>query len=424
MSAQRPWSVHRLVRLLTLLGLLLASATAASAVGGTVVARGLANPRGLVVASDGTLYVSEAGSGGSDTFNGPPNFGPGPSHRGTSARVSRIGADGTATLVAGNLPSLALGGYEVIGPSTLVEVDGDLLVVTGYVHQAMAAAPNEAAVLRINRTTGAVTLVSDIGAFERANDPDGFGIESDLNGIAASADGAVYVGDAGGNALYRVDPRSGQLSLVTVFDGLPGAGPNPARGNRNELDPVPTGVAMAADGSVYVGFLSGFPFPTGAAKVVRVARDGAVSDALTGLTAVVGVAVGPDGLLYVVEFASGFDLNAQPPGWKNDSGRVLRVLPTGATQVVADGLNRPYGIAFDKTGNLFVTNHSDAPPEAGAQGEVVRFTAVAPPAVQVALPATGGDAGMRERLLILLAGLALACSGLLVRGRRQAQRRS
>ena len=105
MSAQRRYA-HRLVRLLTLLGLLLASATAASAVGGTVVARGLANPRGLLVASDGTLYVSEAGSGGSDTFTGPPNFGPGPSHRGTTARVSRIGADDAATLVAGNLPSL------------------------------------------------------------------------------------------------------------------------------------------------------------------------------------------------------------------------------------------------------------------------------------------------------------------------------
>jgi hypothetical protein len=37
----------------------------------TVVAKNLANPRKLVVGSNGTVYVAEAGSGGRDRFSSP-----------------------------------------------------------------------------------------------------------------------------------------------------------------------------------------------------------------------------------------------------------------------------------------------------------------------------------------------------------------
>src|SRR5205814_2319773 len=59
---------------------------------------------------------------------------------------------------------------------------------------------------------------------------------------------------------------------------------NPFRGNKPELDPVPTGVAAGPDGTLYVANLSGFPYVAGKAKVLRVTPRGAVSDAATGLT--------------------------------------------------------------------------------------------------------------------------------------------
>jgi sugar lactone lactonase YvrE len=109
---------------------------------------------------------------------------------------------------------------------------------------------------------------------------------------------------------------------------------------------------------------------------VHVGPDGVLADAATGLTAVVDVEVGPDGALYVTEFAAGFDAEGQS-GWMANSGRLVRLGTDGGVEVVADGLNKPNGIAFDDAGNLYVTVDSDAPPEAGPQGRLLRFDRVA-----------------------------------------------
>ena len=68
---------------------------------------------------------------------------------------------------------------------------------------------NENAVLRINPQTGAVASVADLGAIEKTTNPDGLGIDSNLYGLALATDGNLYVADAGGNALYRVNPAGG-----------------------------------------------------------------------------------------------------------------------------------------------------------------------------------------------------------------------
>ncbi|MDP9359729.1 MAG: ScyD/ScyE family protein [Chloroflexota bacterium] len=349
------------------------AATPALPPGATVAATGLANPRGVAVADDGGVYVAEAGLGGSDPFESPAF---GPSTRGTSGQVSRIAPDGTKAAVATGLPSFALGGFEVVGPAGLVTAQGALWLATSHFVPGVGPRPNEAAVLRVDPASGAVTTVGDLGAAEQEANPDGFIIESDPYGLVMGADGNLYVAEAGANALYRVDPASGQLSRVTVFAGLLGTEPNPARNNLSESDPVPTGIAAAPDGSLYVGFLSGFPFLPGTAKVVRVAPDGTTTDAVTGVTAVADVELGPDGLLYVVEFGT-FDATTQPPGWAADSGRVLRILADGTQEVVAQGLNKPNGMAFDTVGNLYLGVNSDVPPQAGPQGMLVRLDGVA-----------------------------------------------
>ena len=71
-------------------------------------------------------------------------------------------------------------------------------------------------------------------------------MESNLYGMALGADGNLYVADAGGNALYRVNPRTGELTVATVFAGLPTSRANPNRGGKNELDPAPTGASTSA----------------------------------------------------------------------------------------------------------------------------------------------------------------------------------
>ncbi len=179
--------------------------------------------------------------------------------------------------------------------------------------------------------------------------------------------------DAAGNVLYQVNPSTGAFKVVAVFPGLPGDGPNPDRGGKNEVDPVPTGVAVAPDGTIYVSYLGGGAPTPGRAKVVKVSPSGAISDAVTGLTYATGVAVGPDGLLYVAELTLGLDTSKQPPMPK--PGRISRVLADGTKQVIADNLIAPNGIAFDKAGNLYATTGTIDP----KNGQVMKWSGVAAP---------------------------------------------
>ena len=422
-----------------LVGTLGAAAQAAC----TPIATGLVNPRFLAVADDGTVYVTEAGAGGAEPVLTPPGEGPGgpPGTRGTSGRVTRIAPGGVKSVVAGNLPSYFQPVEGSSGPSGIALAGGALWVAVGGAGPAtprLTPLANENAVVRINPQTGAVEKVADIGAYERASNPDPNAIDSNLYGAAVGADGMLYVADAGGNTLYRINPSTGALSVVAVLPGLPvteaeippGLFPpgvpfgNPFRGNKPELDPVPTGVAAGPDGNLYVANLSGFPYVAGKAKVSRVTPGGPVGDAATGLTMAVSVAFGPDGMLYASQIATGFQLTGPDAPPTISPGAVVRVRPDGTRQVVAGNLNAPNGIAFDRAGNLYVVvNAAFGPPD---QGQVLRCAGVATPAMP-GLPSTGaggsGGGGRSPVAPLALAGAALTCGiGLLALRRRAPSR--
>lgn len=188
---------HRRVPLLALLGLVLAAlgpladaqeATPPAAgtpagslpAGTTVVATGLANPRSVAIADDGRIYVSGAGLG-DEPFESPAFA---PSSRGTTGQVSRIDPGGTPPVVAADLPSFALGGSEVVGPAGLVAADGALWLVNSHHLPGLTPRPNKAALLRIDPSGGAVATVADLSAFERENNPDGFGVEAATGTVA------------------------------------------------------------------------------------------------------------------------------------------------------------------------------------------------------------------------------------------------
>ncbi len=379
--------------------------------GCSVFASDLAQPRFLAVGADNAVYVTEAGSGGSEQIARPaqlPPQVPAASNRGTSGRVTRIAPDGSKRVVASGLPSYAsemevggAGGIAVAGNSLWVAV-GNPGPLTPFVQPL----PADGSVHRVDIASGTVTKVVDLGEMERGSNPDGTLVDTNLYGLATAPNGTVYVADAGGNAVYSVNPANGQARVLATIGGLPSPQPNPARGGRNELDPVPTGVTVGVDGNVYVGLLSGAPFPEGAAKVVRITPAGQVSDAATGLTAVTGVAMGPDRNLYVSEIFR-LDLTAQPPAMR--PGRVLRVLANGTKQVVAENLNTPNGLAFDRAGNLYIATGSTTP-----AGQVLRCTAVAG---ATALPSTGGGLPVAPAAALTAAFTAALAGAALVRRR-------
>src|SRR5262249_55289449 len=126
---------------------------------------------------------------------------------------------------------------------------------------------------------GTTTLVADLSAWLRANPT------AHLWG-EISADGEPYGLAAGNGALWITESNHEQLLKVT---------PDGTVTRVIDLSPlgdvVPTGVAIAPDGGIYIGFLTALPWTDGVSKVIEVAPDGTTTDVWTGLTAVTDVTV-------------------------------------------------------------------------------------------------------------------------------------
>jgi len=365
---------------MTLVG---AVGSAGAAAAGTVLASGLNSPRYVWVTDDGTAYVSEAGTGGSEQVAGAPDSPTSGGNRGMSGQVTKVAPDGTKTVIAKGLPSY--GGGEVVGPAGIVYANGFVWLAIGGAAFDAGIKPlaMEDTVVKIDPATGAVTMVADIGAYEVAKNPDGYGINSDLYGMTLGVDGNLYVADAGGNAVYQVNPQTGAFKVVAVIPGVtvspsdfppgvlpPGQTGNPERGGKPEVDPVPTGIAAGEDGSLFVTLLPGALLP-GKSKVVNVTMDGTVTDVIGGgLTTLVGAGAGPDGNLYIASLSAGFSESGPPK-----PGAVMRVLAGGKTEVVAADLPFPNGIDFNPAGDLYVvTNTINAGPQ--PLGQLVRFDGI------------------------------------------------
>jgi sugar lactone lactonase YvrE len=421
-------------RVSTVMGVALVSAfivaslasVAGAADGGTVIATGLNSPQGVLVAPDGSVWVIDSGVGGDQerTMKNPETGQDVKVTIGETARVVQIAPDGKQT-VAATLPSIATP-EEASGGSRLALLNGALYATSGGWTEAdlgPAAPPNTAAVVKIEG--GKATEVAQPWKLEKEKNPGGFALDSHPYGLAAGPDGSLWVADAGGNDLLKVNPSTGQIDLVAVFPGIPGPMANPERGGANESDPVPTGVAFGADGAAYVSLLPGAPFLPGSSKVVKVSADGRISDYATGLTMTTDLRSGPDGNLYAVQFGQFTETGPVP-----NSGKILRIKAGGASEVLLSGLSFPTSIDFNPAGDAFVTTNGVGAP---GSGEVVKFAALTSaagtPLPPPALPTTGGGAVETTAPLVAVAalGLALVAGGLALRRRRVAvvvQRRS
>ena len=308
-----------------------------------IVASGLTNPRGFTWADDGTLYVALAGTGGpnlptedAQAIEAFLGF-----YGGPSAAVVRI-QDGCPVTVADGLPSFVDGTGGVIGVSDVAILGGQLYATVdggGTVH---GNPEQPVGLYRIN-ADGTFAVVADLSAWMRANpvaerppaddDPDG-----EVWHLLPTADESAF---------WVVETNQGQLLQITPDGAVTRVA------DLSEGHPVPTGIAPAPDGGVYVGYLTAFPFPDEAARVVHVAPDGTVTDHWTGLTAVVALAVGPDDALYALEMVT--NSIDEDPFILPDTGRLVRQTGPDTLEVVAEGLNFPVGMDFGPDGALYLS---------------------------------------------------------------------
>jgi hypothetical protein len=341
------------------------AAPSAGAIAITPVASGLDNPRGLAFGPNGALYVAEAGVGGSDFCFDHAGFGH--ACAGMSGAVTRLWQGKQERILQG-LPSLADEFGEALGPSDVSPLgNGNLYVTIGLgdnpaLRDTFPASAGPYGWLVKGNMSGDWKPVADISGFEAASDPDagqpGSTVDSNPYAVAAVPNGQAVV-DAGGNDLLWVD-KSGDTSLLAVFP----VRLVPFGGDTIPMQSVPTSVTVGPDGAFYVGELTGFPFPPGAANVYRVVPGQQPTVYASGFTDIIDVAFGRDGSLYVAEISHFGFLSGDP------AGGIWRVPPGGGMkQLLTTSVVSPGGIAVAWDGTLYVTTCA---PCAGT-GEVVRI---------------------------------------------------
>jgi hypothetical protein len=129
-------------------------------------------------------------------------------------------------------------------------------------------------------------------------------------------------------------------------------------------------------------FRPGWPYTDGTAKVIHIAPDGTVTDFWTGLTAVSDLVIGPDGMLYALELATGNTM--EPPFLTPNNGRIVRMTGTGTLEPVVTGLDAPAYIGFGPDGALYLSTPSYAADAGVGHGEILRIDMSSGLAVSVA----------------------------------------
>jgi hypothetical protein len=332
----------------------------------TVVLDGLMNPRGVAIAANGSVYVAEAGSGGSIPLGSGPE---GDLFGGLTGQIRVVNpATGQSQVLVSGLTSAAgQDGSAAIGVSGLATQGSTVYAIMGESSNAIPPAASgpfaDTARAQLGRLlmvtpSGSVRTVADVGGFDYAwtatNPVDGTPDAQDANpyGLLATP-GTVLVADAGANAITGV-PANGRPSEPILVDASPGDFLS---------DAVPTCIAPNGSGGYWIGTLNG---------KIRPLTGGNVGDpiSLSGdpFITIGGCTSDGNGGLYVTDQAAFFF--GQPGGIYHvtSSGVVSTVL---AGSFGPGGFFSPSGIALSADGTaLYVAVNSIDP----THGQLLKIT--------------------------------------------------
>jgi len=212
---------------------------------------------------------------------------------------------------------------------------------------------------------GGTTVLADLAAFAAAHPqpasslgdfPGETAYNSDPYDVAAYRGGYV-VADAGANDLLEVSEQ-GTISVLARFRALSEVAPANLIGNPKPItikaQAVPTSVAVGPDGALYVGLLRGVPSDPGTAYIYRVVPGQQPTIWARGLTAVTAIAFDSAGRLLATEY--NVDGLLAPD---TDPGALVRISCDGktVTTLPVPGLYQPTGLAVDPDGTVYVSNY-------------------------------------------------------------------
>lgn len=358
-----------------------------------VVATGLDSPRGLTFGPDGSLYVTEAGRGGTGGCIPAPGAG-------TDGVVMCYGATGAVTRIQNGqqervitgLPSLATPipntsfTYNAFGPQDIqFDSTGKAYAVIGLgsspeQRDNVLKIPEFGQLIAINQLNSVSpwTKLADLAAYEGLYNPDSTGSSLynpyqngiDSNPYAFLIQGnTAYIVDAAGNDLFKVKTDGSGLELVTIFPERPVTDPD--TGETIGMQSVPTSIATGPDGALYVGELTGYPNPDGAARIFRVGADNQPVIYADGFSQIVDFTFDDQGGLYILEFASTSLVSPDTIPY----GALIYVAPDGTRKTIAsEGLLYPTALALASNGDIYISNRGYV----SGQGQVVQIAVPEP----------------------------------------------
>ncbi len=286
-----------------------------------IIAKDLNTPLGLTFDPAGRLFVSEAGSGQSNS------------------QISMVENNQVRPVITGLLS--VTDGPAFLGITHLLFANDSLYFlhgVNGMLYSVKTSELNPAQPRSVQQLTSQF-LRPFVDGLKAVNP-----LNSNAYNLTADAQGTIYIVDAGSNVVIKRTKGTGKLEMVAKLPNV-----------TDKQEPVPTGIVH--DGTnLLVSTLSGYPFTKGSAVIYQVTPSGQVSIYQKGYTTLMDITLSEGNKPVVIEYTSDGSFNASQP-----TGRIANTLGNTLT----GDLRGPSSI--ERRGNSYYVTSS-------VSGLVERFT--------------------------------------------------